>query len=331
MNPERARLRCCTQCARWYFDDTRNKSKRRCSRACTIAYSNARRGPRTKKSARGRRSRRWRCHETAGGYWIPVLRRRWARAPAHRSRGSRATRRARLERRAPGRARSRASGRLDERHAPITRDVAPSSGSRSRQSGWKASDHGQQYEPGAEVAAPYRCSARSPGHAGDGVANVRQAITRWQDGGLSARRIEPGAARREDDPQARSRAPAVAPARIPSPPCRCSAVAARPEIDPLSPEEIAGLPRGLPRPGGVPYFGVAFWTGARDRTSSPRSKWGDVDGASARLRIRAGRYRGRGVGAEDRQVSVRDRRRCLPARRARPCGPRGPSRSAAYG
>ena len=55
LNPERARLRCCTQCARWYFDDTRNKSKRRCSRACTIAYSNARRRPRTKKSARGRR------------------------------------------------------------------------------------------------------------------------------------------------------------------------------------------------------------------------------------------------------------------------------------
>src|SRR5206468_6387744 len=40
-----------------------------------------------------------------------------------------------------------------------------------------------------------------------------------------------------------------------------------------------------------PYFGVAFWTGARPNELAAL-KWGDFDGASARFRIRAGRYRG---------------------------------------
>jgi hypothetical protein len=42
-NPERGRLRSCAQCQRWFIDLTRNRSARRCSRACTIAWSNAQR------------------------------------------------------------------------------------------------------------------------------------------------------------------------------------------------------------------------------------------------------------------------------------------------
>jgi hypothetical protein len=42
-NPQRQRLRRCQQCARWFVDETRNRSQRRCSRACTIAWSNKQR------------------------------------------------------------------------------------------------------------------------------------------------------------------------------------------------------------------------------------------------------------------------------------------------
>jgi hypothetical protein len=40
-NPQRERLRRCQQCRRWFVDETRNRSARRCSRACTIAWSNS--------------------------------------------------------------------------------------------------------------------------------------------------------------------------------------------------------------------------------------------------------------------------------------------------
>lgn len=43
VNPYRDRFRRCQQCGRWFADLTRNKAARRCSRACTIAYSNAKR------------------------------------------------------------------------------------------------------------------------------------------------------------------------------------------------------------------------------------------------------------------------------------------------
>lgn len=42
-NRQRDRLRRCPQCARWFVDRTRNKAAQRCSRACTIAWSNAQR------------------------------------------------------------------------------------------------------------------------------------------------------------------------------------------------------------------------------------------------------------------------------------------------
>jgi predicted RNA-binding Zn ribbon-like protein len=49
MHPSRDRLRRCQQCARWFVDMTRNKSSLRCSRACTIAWSNSQRPRKTKK------------------------------------------------------------------------------------------------------------------------------------------------------------------------------------------------------------------------------------------------------------------------------------------
>jgi hypothetical protein len=43
VNRQRDRLRRCQQCRRWFVDETRNKSARRCSRECTITWSNAHR------------------------------------------------------------------------------------------------------------------------------------------------------------------------------------------------------------------------------------------------------------------------------------------------
>jgi hypothetical protein len=42
-NPERTRLRRCAVCRRWFVDMTKNRSARRCSRACTIKWSNTQR------------------------------------------------------------------------------------------------------------------------------------------------------------------------------------------------------------------------------------------------------------------------------------------------
>jgi hypothetical protein len=39
----RARLKPCPQCARWFVDHTRNQAAQRCSRRCTIRFSNSRR------------------------------------------------------------------------------------------------------------------------------------------------------------------------------------------------------------------------------------------------------------------------------------------------
>lgn len=45
-NSARGRLRRCQQCGTWFIDTTRNKSALRCSRACTIAWSNSQRSKR---------------------------------------------------------------------------------------------------------------------------------------------------------------------------------------------------------------------------------------------------------------------------------------------
>jgi integrase len=62
------------------------------------------------------------------------------------------------------------------------------------------------------------------------------------------------------------------------------------EIDPLSPDEISVFLEACPT-WWRPYFAVAFSTGARPNELAAL-KWVDVDGASGRFRIRAGRYRG---------------------------------------
>jgi hypothetical protein len=49
-NPQRDRLRRCPVCRRWFVDETRNRSARRCSRTCTIAWSNAQRGQKRKEA-----------------------------------------------------------------------------------------------------------------------------------------------------------------------------------------------------------------------------------------------------------------------------------------
>jgi hypothetical protein len=43
MNTERDRLRRCAVCRRWFVDVTKNRSARRCSRPCTIRWSNKQR------------------------------------------------------------------------------------------------------------------------------------------------------------------------------------------------------------------------------------------------------------------------------------------------
>lgn len=52
INPRRDRLRRCQTCRRWFVDETRNLSARRCSRVCTIKWSNSQRATRVKKGAR---------------------------------------------------------------------------------------------------------------------------------------------------------------------------------------------------------------------------------------------------------------------------------------
>jgi len=42
-HPRRDRLRQCPRCSKWFVDRTKNKSALRCSRRCTIAWSNSRR------------------------------------------------------------------------------------------------------------------------------------------------------------------------------------------------------------------------------------------------------------------------------------------------
>jgi hypothetical protein len=55
-NSARDRLRRCEKCRTWFIDTTRNQSAKRCSRQCTIAWSNSQRAmKRTTKRKRGSR------------------------------------------------------------------------------------------------------------------------------------------------------------------------------------------------------------------------------------------------------------------------------------
>jgi len=114
-----------------------------------------------------------------------------------------------------------------------------------------------------------------------------QFLTRLQDAGLSARRINlvllvlkmilKNARRRKwvrDDPLGEVKL-------LPEP---------QTEVDPLSPEEIQTFGGGCPV-WWRPYFTVAFWTGARPNELGALKR-SDVDWKNRSFRIRAGRYRG---------------------------------------
>jgi len=58
INPQRDRLRRCPVCGRWFVDATRNRSARRCSRKCTIVWSNAQRDQKAQTPIRRKREGR---------------------------------------------------------------------------------------------------------------------------------------------------------------------------------------------------------------------------------------------------------------------------------
>jgi integrase len=193
-------------------------------------------------------------------------------------------------------ARDRGERPVDERHAP-TFDAFAKVWVEESRSGWKPSTK-QQYEQVLKsqlrpAFAELRITAITE-------SRVRQAITGWQDGGLSPRRtnlvllvlkmILRTALRRRllrEDPLV-----GVRMLREP-----------RVEIDPLGPDELEAFLASCPT-WWRPYYAVAFWTGARPNELAAL-KWGDVDWQGSRFRIRAGRYRGV-ESAPKTAASVRD-------------------------
>jgi integrase len=180
-------------------------------------------------------------------------------------------------------ARDRGERPVDERHAPTFEAFAKVWVEESR-SAWKASTLQQYQQVLKSQLSPafgeLRVTQVSESH-------VRQAITRWQDGGLGPRRINLAllvlkmilrTARRRrwlrEDPLV-----AVKMLREP-----------RVEVDPLDPGEVETFLQACPK-WWRPYFTTALYTGARPNELAAL-KWGDVDWPAGRFRIRAGRYRG---------------------------------------
>ena len=193
-------------------------------------------------------------------------------------------------------ARDRGERPVDARHAP-TFDAFAATWVEESRSGWKASTQ-QQY--GQVLKSQLRPAFGELRITAITESRVRQLMTRLQDGGLSARRINlvllvlkmilRTALRRRllrEDPLAGLRS-----LREP-----------RVEIDPLAPDELEAFLAACV-PWWRPYFTVAFWTGARPNELAAL-KWGDVDWQGARFRIRAGRYRGV-ESAPKTAASVRD-------------------------
>jgi integrase len=193
-------------------------------------------------------------------------------------------------------ARDRGERPIDERHAP-TFDAFATVWVEESRSGWKASTQQQYNQVLKSQLRPAFGELRITAIT---ESSVRQLVTRLQDAGLSARRINlvllvlkmilRTALRRRllrEDPLA-----GVRMLREP-----------RTEIDPLAPDELDAF-LGACAPWWRPYFTVAFWTGARPNELAAL-KWGDVDWAGSRFRIRAGRYRGV-ESAPKTAASVRD-------------------------
>jgi integrase len=151
-------------------------------------------------------------------------------------------------------------------------------------SGWKASTREQYDQVLKSQLLPQFGDLRLTNLSD---ARVRQAITTWRDGGLSARRcnltltvlrmiVKRGLRRRylREDPLADIK----------------SLQEPRVEIEPLGPPEIDTFLAACPRWWG-PYFTVAFFTGCRP-SELAALKWSDIDWTNHRFRIRAGRRNG---------------------------------------
>jgi integrase len=171
----------------------------------------------------------------------------------------------------------------DERHAPLFEAFATQWTEESR-SGWKPATLQQYQQVLKSQLTPAFGELRVTQVT---ESRVRQAITKWQDGGLGPRRINLAllvlkmilrTARRRrwlrEDPLL-----SVKMLREP-----------RTEVDPLGPEEIQSFLGACPK-WWRPYFAVAFWTGARPNELAAL-RWGAIDWAGSRFRITAGRYRG---------------------------------------
>jgi integrase len=169
-------------------------------------------------------------------------------------------------------ARDRGERSIDERKAPLFKPFSEQWVEESR-SGWKASTRQQYNQVLKSQLLPIFGELRVTQVT---EPRVRQAITQWQDGGLSARRrnlvllvlkmILKTARRRRwlrEDPLV-----AVKMLREP-----------QTEIDPLSPEEVDAFLVACPT-WWRSYFAVAFWTGARPNELAAL-KWGDSTGRAA--------------------------------------------------
>lgn len=118
-------------------------------------------------------------------------------------------------------------------------------------------------------------------------SHVRQFITRLQDEGLSARRTNLALLVLKMILRAACRRRLIR--ENPTQAIR-SLSEPRTEVDPLDPQEAEAFLAACPLYW-RPYFTVSFWTGARPNELAAL-KWGDVDWAGGKFRIRAGRYRG---------------------------------------
>jgi len=193
-------------------------------------------------------------------------------------------------------ARDRGERPMDERDAPLF-DVFAKQWLEESRAAWKASTLSQYQQILKSQLSPAFSELRVSAIT---ESRVRQLLTRLQDDGLSARRINLTllvlkmvlrmAARRRllrDDPTEHIRG-----LREP-----------KTEVDPLDPESVTAFLAACPV-WWRPYFTVAFWTGARPNELAALH-WGDVDGVHGTLRIRLGRYRGH-EGPPKTASSVRD-------------------------
>ncbi len=193
-------------------------------------------------------------------------------------------------------ARDRGERQPDERHAPLFAAFAGQWVEESR-AAWKASTVAQYQQVLKSQLRPAFSELRVSAIT---ESRIRQLLTRLQDQGLSARRINLAllvlkmilrtAVRRRhlrEDPTEHIR-------KLPEP---------KTEVDPLDPEAVTAFLAACPA-WWRPYFTFAFWTGGRPNEMAAL-RWGDIDWGRMLARVRAGRYRGK-EGPPKTASSVRD-------------------------